>query len=132
MVKKSRIVSNIVSAGLLTVALRLPDHPIPRMISEKMDCAITGTSVNRTGELPFNDAMLIHNEFGDEIDFVLDHEYKTKDLQPSTILDVTSKPWRLIREASISRSKLFLVMSAVVLAALARRFDSLDCTIYGL
>ena len=105
-VRKSRIVSKIVSGGLSTVALRLPDHPIPRVISETMNCAITGTSGNRSGETPFNDAKLIHKEFGDEIDFVLEHRENKRKFQPSTIIDVTSEPWILLRETSISRCKL--------------------------
>ena len=105
-VKKTRGVSEIVSGGLASVALRLPDHPIPQAISERMNCAITGTSVKRSGEPPFNDAKSIHNEFCDEIDFVVEHRTQKTKFQPSTILDVTSEPWVLLREASIPRLKL--------------------------
>jgi L-threonylcarbamoyladenylate synthase len=105
-VKKTRGVSEIVSGGLASVALRLPDHPIPRAISERMNSAITGTSVNRSGEPPFNDAKSIYEEFGDEIDFIVEHPTKKREFQPSTILDVTSEPWVLLREASIPRLKL--------------------------
>ncbi|MFL2762179.1 MAG: L-threonylcarbamoyladenylate synthase [Dehalococcoidia bacterium] len=105
-VKKTRGVSEIVSGGLASVALRLPDHPIPRTISERMNCAITGTSVNRSGEPPFNDAKSIYEEFGDEIDFIVEYPTKKRESQPSTILDVTSEPWVLLREASIPRLKL--------------------------
>ncbi len=105
-VKKTSGVSEIVSGGLASVALRLPDHPIPRTISERMNCAITGTSVNRSGEPPFNDAKSIYEEFGDEIDFIVEYPTKKRESQPSTILDVTSEPWVLLREASIPRLKL--------------------------
>ena len=105
-VKKTPGVSEIVSGGLPSVALRLPDHPIPRAISERMNSAITGTSVNRSGEPPFNDPKSIYEEFGDEIDFIVEHPTKKGEFQPATILDVTSEPWVLLREASIPRSKL--------------------------
>ncbi|MBS58100.1 MAG: threonylcarbamoyl-AMP synthase [Chloroflexi bacterium] len=105
-VKKTRGVSEIVSGGLPSVALRLPDHPIPRAISERMNSAITGTSVNRSGEPPFNDAKSIYEEFGDEIDLIVEYPTKKREFKPSTILDVTSEPWVLLREASIPRLKL--------------------------
>ena len=71
-VKKSARVPAIVTAGLDTVALRVPDHPVPRAIARALGSPITGTSANLSGRPGLTSASAVRREFGDAIDFVLD------------------------------------------------------------
>ena len=47
--KKAASISDVVSGGHDTVALRVPDHVVPRAIVRGLGAPITGTSANRTG-----------------------------------------------------------------------------------
>ena len=52
--RRSDAVPDIVAAGGATVAVRVPDHPVPREIARRLGSPITGTSANRSGLPPRN------------------------------------------------------------------------------
>lgn len=56
----------------LTVGIRIPGHPFPVRLTERLRFPITTTSVNRTGKIPLNDPAAILNQFGDEVDLIVD------------------------------------------------------------
>jgi L-threonylcarbamoyladenylate synthase len=62
---------------------------------------VTGTSANRSGAHPATSAQEVQNEFGDEIDLIIDAG-RTPGGQPSTVIDA-GHPVRLIREGAVSR-----------------------------
>ena len=99
-VRKSAKVPGIVTAGLDTVALRVPDHPIPREISKALGAPITGTSANLSGKPGLTSADDVRREFGDEIDFVLDGGDAPGGVA-STILDVSGSEMRVLREGAV-------------------------------
>ena len=70
--RKGAEVPYAVTAGLDTVALRVPDHPVPRAVSRALGAPITGTSANLSGRPGLTSAAAVRAEFGDAIDFVLD------------------------------------------------------------
>ena len=47
--RRSDAVPDIVAAGGATVAVRVPDHPVPREIARHLGSPITGTSANLSG-----------------------------------------------------------------------------------
>lgn len=82
-----------------TVGIRIPDHPFPIDLTRKLDAPITTTSVNRTGEPPLNDPDRIVQEFGDEVDLVVDDG----PLPPSggsAVYDLTGREITLRRDPS--------------------------------
>ena len=103
-VRRSASVPSAVAAGLDTVAVRVPDHPIPRSISSRLGCPITGTSANATGSPPLNSAADLRREFGDSLDYVV--EGTAPGGRPSTILDVTGDAPVIIREGAITADEL--------------------------
>ena len=46
--QKTKDVAHVVSGGRPTVAVRVPDHPVPRVLSEWLGRPIVGTSANIT------------------------------------------------------------------------------------
>ena len=100
-VKKSARVPAIVTAGLDTVALRVPDHPIPRRIAKALGAPITGTSANLSGRPGLTTACDVRREFGDAIDFVLDGGDAPGGVA-STILDLSGDEMRVLREGAVS------------------------------
>ncbi|MFW9806352.1 MAG: L-threonylcarbamoyladenylate synthase [Candidatus Thorarchaeota archaeon] len=61
-----------ITAGRSTIAIRVPDHVIPRGIARKIGGPIVGTSANRSGgPSPFNLSVALE-QLGDEVDLYLD------------------------------------------------------------
>ena len=55
-----------------SVGIRMPDHPLGKELVKTLNCPITTTSVNRTGEQPLNDPDEIMKQFRNEIDLLID------------------------------------------------------------
>jgi len=104
-VRKSANVPEIVTAGLDTVALRVPDHPVPRAIAKTLGAPITGTSANLSGRPGLTNASGVRREFGDMIDFVLDGGEAPGGVA-STIVDVSGGELKVLREGAVSREEI--------------------------
>ncbi len=103
-VRKSASIPDIVTAGLDTVALRVPDHPVPREIVETLGAPITGTSANLSGRPGITNPAAVRREFGNTIDFVLDGGVAPGGVA-STIVDVSGDGLRVLREGAVSREE---------------------------
>ncbi len=103
-VRRAPSVPSAVTAGMDTVAVRVPDHPAPREVSRRLGRPITGTSANATGQAPLNSPADLMREFGDSLDFVIEGNIQAG--RPSTILDVTGKTPEVVREGAISSDEL--------------------------
>jgi L-threonylcarbamoyladenylate synthase len=99
--KKADIVSDLVSGGMDTVALRVPDHWVPRYIIRDLGAAITGTSANLSGRPSLMTAQAVRDEFGDKLDMVIDVGQATGGVA-STVLDLTGERPRILRQGSVS------------------------------
>jgi L-threonylcarbamoyladenylate synthase len=91
----------LITAGTGTIGVRNPRHPLTCRLITEMGYAITGTSANRSGRAPLTRAAEVSREFGDEVDLILDAGDCPGGL-PSTIVDVSSFPPRLVRPGAIS------------------------------
>ena len=79
------------------VALRLPEDHLLRKIMQEMEKPLFSTSVNLSGEDPLWRIQDILFSFKDKVDLIVD----AGDLpgrKPSTILDITTRPFRLVRQ----------------------------------
>lgn len=83
------------------VAVRVPAHLVARELARLVDHPITSTSANRSGESPPATADAVVAMLGNEIDLVLDAGETSGGL-PSTIVDVTGAPMRLVRAGAVS------------------------------
>ena len=75
------------SAGTATLAVRVPAHSKLRELLEATG-PLTATSLNRSGESPFDDADSAEGAFGGEVDVLVDGG-RTSGGAPSTLLDAT-------------------------------------------
>lgn len=69
---KKDIVPDLVSAGLKTVALRVPDHPLTREVLKMVDFPVAAPSANPFGFVSPTTAQHVADQLGDRIDFILD------------------------------------------------------------
>jgi len=86
------------SAGATTLAVRVPAHPKLRELLEATG-PLTATSLNRSGEPPCDDPDEAERVFGDEVDVLVDGG-KTPGGPPSTLLDATVEPPRVLRSGA--------------------------------
>ncbi len=98
--KRSEIVPDVVTAGRETVALRVPDHPVPRAIARELGDPITGTSANRNGKIGIATAEDVRREFGDEIGLVVESDTPLVGVA-STVLDLTSSVPTILRAGAV-------------------------------
>ncbi|MFW9808716.1 MAG: L-threonylcarbamoyladenylate synthase [Candidatus Thorarchaeota archaeon] len=68
---KPNIPSHI-TAGRNSIAIRVPNHVVPRGIAKKIDGPIIGTSANRSGGPSPFDLTVALDQLGDEVDLYID------------------------------------------------------------
>ena len=55
-----------------TIGVRIPTHPFGPDLVDKLGYPITSSSVNRHGDKALNNPEMIIQEFGEEIDLIID------------------------------------------------------------
>ena len=98
-------ISRYITAGTERVAVRIPGTSFALSLAQKANFFITATSANLSGMTPAQDADAVARYFGDRIDIVIDGGPTPGGL-PSTIVDVTGKEVRILREGAISKESL--------------------------
>lgn len=88
------------TGGTGTVGVRQPRQPVTCRLIHFLGHPVTGTSANRSGQPPLATAPAVAKEFGDEVPLILDAGPCPGGL-PSTIIDVSSHPPRLVRAGAI-------------------------------
>ncbi len=110
---KSSSVPDIITAGGLTVAVRIPDHPIPVALADGLGMPIVGTSANLSGKPSVLTADEVYSQFGEKIDLVIDGG-RCPGGRESTIVDVTGETPVVLREGAISKEELKQVCESIV------------------
>lgn len=90
-------VSDIVTANLKTVGIRIPNDSIVNEIITKLGEPIVASSANLSGEIPPTTAQKVLETLNGRIPLILDHGKSTEGV-PSTIVDITSMVPRILRE----------------------------------
>lgn len=106
-------VPSIVAAGGPTVAVRMPDHPVPRALIRRLGEPLPTTSANRSGLPSPTDARQAASELGDRVAIVLDAGPAPGGVE-STVVDPTTEPVVVYREGAISIRQLEEVLGAGV------------------
>ena len=99
--RKSRLVSDRLTAGRDTVGLRVPDHWLPRYISKSLDKAITGTSANLSGSPSLTTAKAVQERLGAAVDIVVDGRASGEPVS-STVVDLSADAPAILREGKIT------------------------------
>ena len=104
-VPKGGLVLDVVSGGGDSIALRVPDHPVPREIVRQLGGAITGTSANRSGAASPTTAQDVRSQLGAEVDLIVDGG-ECRGGVASTVVDVTGPLPMILRQGSVSKEEL--------------------------
>ncbi len=100
-VPSTQATPDLVTGGRGTVAVRMPDHPVPQELVRLLGCPITGTSANPTGGPDPATAEDVRKTLGDLVDYVIDGGPAPIG-QPSTVIDLTGERPRLIRAGALT------------------------------
>jgi len=110
--KKSELVSGIVTAGLDTVAVRMPEDNIALSLIREAETPIAAPSANLFGRTSPTTAQHVADDLDGKIEMIINGG-KTKVGVESTVLDVTVEPVRVLRAGGISVEKLKEVVGQV-------------------
>lgn len=91
----------MLTGGREKIAVRIPGNSFALAMARASDFPITATSANLSGRPPAQEPEEVADYFGDDIDLIVDCG-KAPGGNPSTIIDVTATPARVLREGSVS------------------------------
>ena len=111
-VPKKASVPDSVTAGLPSVGLRMPAHPIARALLEAAQIPVAAPSANRFTELSPTTAEHVRRGLGDKVELVLDGGPCTVGIE-STVISVVGLTPRILRPGMISQTQIEAVIGPV-------------------
>jgi len=93
-------VPGLLSPGRATIAVRIPDHPVPLRLIQMLGAPLAATSANRTGHPDPVTAEDVVRELGDRVNLILDGG-PCKGGVASTVVDLTTDPPTILRPGPI-------------------------------
>lgn len=101
-----------VTAGLPTVAIRCPDHPLALELLRQFDGPVAAPSANRSTRVSPTTADHVRKDLGDKVDLILDGGPCRVGIE-STVIDLTSSRPTILRLGGISRGRLEEIVGPV-------------------
>ncbi len=103
--RASHKLSTALTAGTGKIGIRMPQHPIAKALVQKAGVPITGTSANISGMEGCSSISMIDSKFLGQVDMVLNAGF-LKGGSGSTVVDVTEKPPKVLREGQLSKDEI--------------------------
>lgn len=101
---KSDLVPDIVTAGLPTVGIRMPDHPMALELIRKAGCPLAAPSANKFGKVSPTEPWHVRKHLPD-VDMILDGG-KTRVGIESTVIALRPDGFQLLRPGAVTREDL--------------------------
>jgi len=105
-------------AGGDTIAVRIPDHPVALALIEAFGRPVAATSANLSGSAPATTAQEAESSLGGVVDLILDGGRSPLG-QPSTIMDLTVDPPRILRQGALPAEELLAFIPRFTLSGRA-------------
>ncbi len=115
-VKKKPIIPDIVTAGVPTVGLRMPAHPVALALLREAGIPVAAPSANRFTQLSPTTAEHVRRGLGHCVDYILDGGPCEVGIE-STVLSVATEVAAILRPGGISRSEIEDVIGPVAAGA---------------
>lgn len=103
--RRAASVSDLVTGGQDTVALRVPSHPVAQALLRAFGGGIAAPSANRFGRVSATTAAHVRSEFGNTVNCVLDGGAADVGIE-STIVDLSGERPTLLRPGWITAQQL--------------------------
>lgn len=98
---KKPVIPDSVTAGLQTVGVRCPSHPVARMLIQEAGVPIAAPSANLSGRPSTTEASHVIDDLNGRVDVILCSGSSVYGLE-STVLDITVKPAVILRPGFIT------------------------------
>jgi L-threonylcarbamoyladenylate synthase len=108
-------VPNAVTAGLDTVGIRIPNHPVAQALLAAAAIPIAAPSANRSMAVSPTTGAHVAKSLGDAVDLILDAGPTTVGIE-STVIDLSRTPPVLLRPGSISVPELEAAVGPIAFA----------------
>lgn len=105
LLRRSERVSDLVTGGRDTVALRCPAHDFARRLIERVDGGLAAPSANRFGHVSPTRAGHVLDDLGNTVDLIVDGGPCRYGLE-STIIDLTTAHPQILRAGALTREDL--------------------------
>ncbi len=112
--EKAEGVSDAVSAGLPTVAVRMPNHPVALQMMEQAGLAVAAPSANTSGRPSPTTAAHVYEDMNGRIPLILDGGACEIGVE-STIIDMTVEPPMVLRPGGLTLEKIREVIPDVAI-----------------
>jgi L-threonylcarbamoyladenylate synthase len=109
--------SDLVTAGLETVAIRVPDHPLARALLIATGRPLAAPSANRSGHVSATQARHVDADLGARVSMILDGGATAHGIE-STVIDVTGDQAVLLRAGAVPADTLEAVLGSTLLRQL--------------
>ncbi len=112
-------ISGLITAGLDTVAIRIPAHPLTQKLLQEIDFPLVAPSANPFGYVSPTEAIHVEKQLGEKIPYILDGGRCGIGLE-STIVNLTSVPPAILRNGAIDFAELKQVIPSIITAPAIR------------
>lgn len=106
-------ISELVSAGLPSLALRMPDHPIAQALLAASERPLAAPSANRSGHVSATTAGHVAADLGTAVTMILDGGATRHGLE-STVVDATGNEIALLRPGAVTAVEIERVIGAIL------------------
>jgi L-threonylcarbamoyladenylate synthase len=107
-------IADLVTAGLDTIALRAPDHPVAQALLAAAQLPLAAPSANRSGRISPTEAAHVASEFGDLPAMILDGGACPRGIE-STVVRATGDAPALLRLGAVPREAIEAVLGVPLL-----------------
>lgn len=105
-------VSLLCSAGLDSLALRVPAHPVAQALLEACDRPLAAPSANPSGRVSPTEARHVAEAIGDKVEMILDGGSCQVGIE-SSVVDLTGPTPRLLRPGGVTREALEAIIGEI-------------------
>ncbi len=121
-IPRSRLVPDVTTAGLDSVAVRMPAHPVALALLRQVKVPLAAPSANRSGYPSPTEARHVLADLAGQVAVVLDGGPTQVGVE-STVLDLTDSPPTILRPGGVTHEQLTAVLGEVAIDPHARASD---------
>lgn len=109
---KQSIVPEIITAGLDTVAVRVPSHPVALALIRETKLPIAAPSANVSGKPSPTDSKHVINDLNGKVDVIIDGGFSNIGVE-STVVDMVVEPPMLLRPGGVSLEQMEAIIGTI-------------------
>lgn len=105
-------ISFLASSGLATIAVRVPAHPVAKLILDASKMPIAAPSANISGKVSPTTATHVFDSFGDQLNLIVDAGPCEVGVE-STVIDCTKEKPAILRPGGVTYEELIKVLGSL-------------------